>query len=209
MGHYGQVVQYNVIQSPFTESDVERQESEVKSQVTDGTIYTIGLAPTLILPVNLAENQIKFKAGADGWTQFFSRPQYRNDTTSPDEHDKFGLAEEANENSVPEEDVAQRYYTQYMIGASVKPRFAPQVEVAMGMYYDVRFLPEYEAAAGSTDYSYIKQETSHYRARFEYELTERTSFINDFYHFHGGLFEAKRIGDDRRFRNIARLSYKL
>ncbi len=209
MSRYGQIVQYNLVQFPFDINDYEASENK---DYTSDTVYTIGIAPTLILPLHLFGSKLTLKTGVDYWTQFFSGKQYRNDDREPSERDHFAAAGDGSGESnseEPVEDVAMRYYSQYMTGLGISPSWDRDLSLEVGAFYDVKYLPEYEKDSESNDYRYIRETHSHYRLRLHYKLSTRASFVNDFYHFHSGLFEKKRYGDDRRFRNIARLSYKL
>ena len=208
VGRFGQLVQYNLVQFPFEKNDYEASENpDYKSD----TVYTVGFAPTLVLPLDLGSSLFTFKAGLDYWTQFFSRKQFRDDQREPGDRDHFAATGGAEDDSSDEqlEDTAMRYYSQYMAAMGISPAFDRDLSFEVGAFYDVKYLPEYEKSSNSTDYHYVTETLSHYRLRFQYQLSSRASFINDFYHFHGGLFEQKSYGDDRRFRNIARISYKL
>jgi len=209
VGRFGQIVQYNLVQFPFEVNDYEASENP---DYKPDTVYTIGFAPTLVFPMDLGGSLLTLKTGLDYWTQFFSRKQYRDDHREPGEGDHFAAVDESEEGQSPREpleDTAMRYYSEYMAAMGVSPSFDRDISFEIGAFYDVKYLPKYQENSDYVDYHYVKETNSHYRLRLQYQLSARASFVNDFYHFHGSLFERKSYGDDRRFRNIARLSYKL
>jgi len=60
------------------------------------------------------------------------------------------------------------------------------------------------------DYRYEEEHSSHYRLRLRARLSSRVSFVNDYYHYYEGAFGKRPSGaDDRRMRNIARLTVQL
>jgi len=214
-GTYGQIIQYNIMQLPFAHEDETTESDSDNSTDQQGTIYTLGLAPTLVLPYEINGSSLKMKAGFDFWTELFSRKQKRDD----EDRDHFALDDDEQDDesqSDTGEDSALRLFSQYMVGMVISPAWSRATELEASIYYDSDFIPEYsDAEAGSDDeaeqrdYRYKADRDSHYRIRLQYELSERLAFINDFYHFHEGFFAKKVYDDDRRYRNIARLSYKL
>lgn len=211
---YGQLIQYNLVQLPSDDDPFSREENISRQ----GLAYTLGAAPTLRWPAVAGGWELAAKAGVDVWTRLYSKTQYRGQAEDQEERDeRFALQNpERNSNEEPEprvEDTAQRYYSQYMLGAAVSPWFLPQFEFEPGVFYDVYLVPEYaDPAPGeeySRDYTYVSERNSFYRLRASLILSERTRLINDFYHYHEGFFASRRRGDARRFRNVARISYRL
>lgn len=210
---YVQVVQYHLVELPF--SNTEFADEDSPDPESEGTAYSIGVAPSVSLPVSLARSRLSWKAGVDVWTKLYSKPQYRGHNENEiREDDHFAAAPEestneaGNADSQRRQDPALRYYSLYMLGVAIEPSFLNQLNFEASLFYDNRFVPNY-VSEDSDEYRYKPVRSSYYRLRAKFVITERTSVINDFYHFHEGFFEAKRRDDHRRFRNIARISYQL
>jgi hypothetical protein len=222
---YFTLLQYNFIQLPFEKPDEidarrerESSEDEKTTDTVDGTIYTIGFAPTVHWPLALGASTLELKTGLDAWTRLYSRRQYTGDFTDEmaedDGEDRLGLDPEGSDpdgaEGEPIEDYAMHYQTQYMAGFAFKPSFVPGLTSELTANHNSRFDPRYTRdEEGAVDYEYSASRYSYYRWRLQYEITPRVALINDFYHFHEGFFEGKRQGDDRRFRNIARITCRL
>ncbi len=210
---YYSVLQYNIVQVPF-----EEREQDPDAEVTSsdaGSIYTFGLAPTIKYPFMALDSQWKVKMGLDGWTKMYTRKQYTGQYEDGEYPDRgFGLSqEEAKDGQVeaePIEDIANHYELLSLFGLQVKPSYLPGLTAEATLNYSRKFDPDYTRLDnGNVDYRYGVESRSYYRARAKYKISERLTLINDFYHFHGGLFESKKDGENRRFRNIARISCRL
>lgn len=99
-----------------------------------------------------------------------------------------------------------------MAGATIRPSILPDLGFMASVHFTQEQTPRYSynEEIDELDYTYKKKKTSHYRVRLSYKINEATQFINDFYHFHDGFFEAKTSSpEDRRLRNIARVQIQL
>lgn len=208
------VLQYNMVQLPVkTSATIPINEDEKYEMSLDpGAIYTIGLAPSAKFPFQALSSRFEVKGGLDGWTRMFSRRQFTSEYFVPqdDEVDDGGPFALAPTDSDPIEDYALHYRAQAMSGFSWSPlafkEFSTEATLHMQSQFDPRYTRDDE---GDVDYKYGVYRYSYYRARLRYEISERLAVTNDFYHFFEGAFQAKREGEDRRFRNILRLSCKL
>lgn len=214
-GQYLTVLQYNLLQLPVKEAataPVSEDDRSSETQATRGTVYTIGLAPTFKVPVPVGSTRVDFKGGFDGWTRLYSRRQYVEGMSDEDDEGRFGLSTGAADtgDQEPIEDYAMHYRSQILAGAAIEPSMTKGFTGELTAHHHSRFDPRYvRDQEGTVDYEYGATRYSYYRIRLRYELTERLAITNDFYHFFDGAFQAKRDGDDRRFRNIMRLSCKL
>lgn len=214
-GEYVALLQYNLVQLPVKQSaTIPMSEDERAEAALDpGTVFTLGLAPSVKVPFVAFDSRFDLKAGLDGWTRMYSRRQYLSNAKQPadedggDDADPFALSTVDGE---PIEDGALHYRSQVMSGVGFAPSGFKPFTAEATAHYQSRFDPRYRRdEAGNVGHHYGVDRYSYYRARLRYEITERIAVTNDFYHFFDGAFEAKREGEDRRFRNIARLSCKL
>jgi hypothetical protein len=223
---YFTLLQYNLVQLPYKKSDATNSDSidvandeEKSSDEVDGTVYTLGLAPTAKWPMALGSSILELKAGIDGWTRLYSQRQYTgnyNDEFDDEDGGRFSLDESAKSSEAagvkeePIEDYAMHYQTQYMAGFAFKMGFFPDLSSEVTINHNSRFDPVYTRSEdGGVEYKYGADRYSFYRWRLQYEMSSRVSLINDFYHFHDGFFAGERSGSDRRFRNIARITCRL
>lgn len=212
---YFQLLQYNFVQLPVRRSNTSDKPTEEDSSeaYNPATVYTVGLAPTVKFPVVSSGTRIEFKAGVDGWTRLYSRKQYVEGEQILDDEDepsRFGLNAPAGEDQEPIEDRAMHYQGQGLAGIGLSPAFARSFNAETTGHYHSRWTPRYSYNdRGGTDYEYGVDRYSYYRVRLKLDLNERLALTNDFYHFHQGLFEAERKGEERRYRNILRLSCRL
>jgi hypothetical protein len=220
---YATIMQYNIVQFPIREEAAGPMAEDDKTDgFNAGVVYTLGLTPTVKWPIPTTAGKGEVKLGADGWTRVYSRRQYTEDYgpafDGEDDgtgRDGLGLAPEGEDagpgtDAEPIEDYAPHYQAQVFAGGSFASTLVRGSLAEVTGHYHSRFDPRYEVEADeSVDYEYAVDRYSYYRVRLRYEINERLSVTNDFYHFHEGMFEAKRKGDERRFRNIARVSCRL
>jgi hypothetical protein len=204
---YYSLLVYNIVQVPFEEREQDPESDAVSSEA--GSIYTAGLAPTMKYPFMAFNSEWKLKMGIDGWTKMYSRRQYA-DSNEDDIHHQDGFSVTSTEEDEPIEDFANHYELLSLVGIQLKPSYVPGLTTETTINYTRKFEPEYDRLEnGNVNYHYAVEDRSYYRVRAKYKITDRVSFINDLYHFHGGFFESKRDGENRRFRNIARISCRL
>ena len=207
-GTYFSLLQYNTVQFPF-----EAREQDPEADVTSseaGSVYTVGVAPMAKYPFTWFNSKWKWKAGVDGWTKMYSRKQYTGDYESENEDEEGRLSlTSSKEEDESIEDFANHYENLAMLGLQVKPSLINGLMGEASATYQSEYRPRYTKTVTGTEYEYGVTRYSYYKLRLKYAISSRVSVVNDFYHFHGGLFESKRSEEDRRFRNIARLTLKL
>jgi hypothetical protein len=202
---YFTILQYNLAQLPTRGADVDPENPDEQPKV--GTIYTAGLAPSARYPTMFGAEKFEFKAGLDGWTRMYSQKQYTEEYSYVGEDEsRLALAQEDPETI---EDTALHYRSQAMAGVGYSPSFWRAASLESTVNYHSRFTPRYELTDTGVDHTYGVERYSYYRVRLSVDLTERVSFVNDFYQFHDEMFGDKRTGEDRRYRNIARVTCKL
>jgi hypothetical protein len=216
---YFTLLQYNLLRMPVKSSaTVTAPDDEEKEQATESTMLLFGVAPVARLPLDFEHARVELKTGVDGWTRLYSRRQYTTTTPVPmddPDDDHFSLTDEGAPTTVgggePIEDYAMHYDLEGMTGFGVSPAFARGLLFEGTVHHHSRFEPRYyrDEADQSVSYDYAVERYSFYRIRLRYDLTDRLSIANDFYHFHDGFFAENRKGEDRRFRNVARVTCKL
>lgn len=202
---YFTILQYNLAQLPTRGAEIDPENPDERPTV--GTIYTAGFAPTAKYPLMLGAEKLELKTGLDGWTRLYSQKQYTEAYTYVGEDEsRLALAQEDHEMI---EDTALHYRSQAMLGLGYTPSFWRASALETTLNYHSRFTPRYELTDTGVDYNYAVERFSYYRVRLSIDITERVAVVNDFYQFHDAMFGDKRTGENRRFRNIARLTCKL
>lgn len=206
------LLQYNLIQLPFNEAEQDPEADATKNDA--GTIYTVGVTPSARWSVDAGTTRFVFRGGLDGWTKMYSRAQKTTNFTREEDDSRLGLSSSPTDEQPAEpfevEDYAQHYSTQAVVGVAWEQLLNGEMETGLTANYRTDYLPFYEVGPATNDYKYTADRYSFYKWRLKVRITDRLSFVNDFYHFHDGLFAAKRQGEDsRRFRNIARIQCKL
>ncbi len=213
---YVKILQYNFVQLPVRQSNTSQKQVEEESvdEYNPSTVYTVGLAPTFKLPVNYNGTKIELKLGGDGWTRLYSRRQYIEGESHRDEadddDDRLALNTPSESGDEPIEDYATHYQAQEFAGVVLSPAVARSFTAEATAHYHSRFTPIYtRSESGGTDYEYGVDRYSYARVRLKFDLTDRLALTNDFYAYHEGLFDGDRKGDDRRYRNVLRMSCRL
>jgi hypothetical protein len=210
-----QLLQYNFVQLPVRESNTSKKTAEEESvdEYNPSTVYTVGIAPTVKFPVNYNGTKIEFKLGADGWTRLYSRKQYvegENYRYEEEEDDNRLALSTPTEDDEPIEDYATHYQAQEFAGFVLSPAIARSFTTEATAHYHSRFTPVYtKVENGGTDYEYAVDRYSYARLRMKLELTTRLALTNDFYGYHEGFFAGDRKGQERRYRNVLRMSCRL
>lgn len=213
---YVQVLQYNFIQIPVRQSNTSQKQAESESvdEYNPSTVYTVGLAPTFKLPVNYNGTKVELKTGADGWTRLYTRKQYVEGQSyrgeEEDDDGRLALNQPKSDQGEEMEDYAPHYQAQEFAGFVLSPAVLRTLTAEATGHYHSRFTPIYaQGEGGGTDYKYGVERYSYARVRLKYDLTDRVALTNDFYAYHEGLFDGDRKGDDRRYRNVLRMSCRL
>lgn len=214
---------YTVFQPPFDAAEdapSDRDQNlpaDTKQSGLDGAVVTTGLTPVFKAGAMAADTRFSFRFGADGWTKFYSRRQYFETTADgerirPDvvreENPRWSLARGTDERDEIE-DSALHYAGNAFVTIGAAPNWFPGVSGEIGAWYDSRFSPVYKVAEDGTSLRYVADRFSHYRLRAQYNLSERATIVNDFFHYHEGLFAAQQTGENRRYRNVLRVTWRL
>ena len=197
---------YNIVQFPVRNPDYLHDE-EREEEHGDGTTYIFGVSPTARFRSVMNVPKIDLKFGLDGWTKMYSRKQYTGEYIVDDEGDGHGSALTSNEEEI--EDTAMHYKLQGFGGASFGVAALRDVLLEVTTHYQSDFRPVYERIEDDVEYHYGATRFSFLKARLNWDLSPRVSLANDFYQYYEGLFDDKRAGIERRFRNVARLTCKL
>ena len=202
--NYVNVVIYNLVQLPFSEDAFDE---ENKNPAYQGSVYTLGFSPSLLYPLYFEGISGKVRGGFDMWTFAYSRVQYVDESEHAQESDQFFL-QSANKGE-QHEATASTLFSQVFVGFSFIPGFSRDVLLDGMIAYNSEFFPKYFYTQQKVDYRYGALRDSYYKIKFQYAITDKVSFVNDFFHFHNGFFEAKKRIEDHRFRNIAKITCKL
>ena len=197
---------YNIVQFPVRNPDYMHDE-EREEEHGDGTTYIFGMSPTVRFRSVMQVPKIDLKFGMDGWTKMYSRKQYTGEYIVEDEGDGHGAALTTNDEEI--EDTAMHYKLQGFAGASFNMLALKDVLLEVTTHYQSDFRPVYERIEDDVEYHYGATRFSFFKARLNWDLNPRVSLANDFYQYYEGLFDEKRAGVERRFRNVARLTCKL
>jgi len=204
---YLTLLAYNILQFPVRNPDYLADE-EREEDYGDGTIYIFGVAPTAKFKSVMQVPRIDLIFGLDGWTKMYSRKQYTGEYRVSDEGEGHGAALVATNNEEIE-DSAMHYKLQGFAGASFNTAALRDILLELTTHYQTDFRPIYERSDEGVDYRYNATRFSFFKARLTWDLSSRVSFVNDFYQYYDGLFDHKRQGVERRFRNVARITTKL
>lgn len=193
---------------PTEFSDGDRYDQDYR-RAMDATIMTAGVAPNFKAETNLRVGRIFMRVGADAWTRMYSKPLYIRES---DGSRDLGLVSEGSPAvETPFEDRAMRYVHQETVAVGYSPSFFPKLDAEIAGYSESRFLPVYRfnGQSGSWDYTYRAERVSFTRFRLAFDVTPSTSISNELYYLRNGFFAEDRINQERRFRNIVRLAFKL
>lgn len=207
---YVEVLQYTVIKLPFQQQDPDPEAHE--PETSDGSILVFGLAPLFKAPVEANGTRLTFKAGFETWTKLYSRRQYTDiydDAGTEEDEGRLSLAA-GESDAEPIEDFAPHYDSQALVGLQVVPTtMLSGLKADIAGHHHSSFRPRYTKYESSVDYTYAVDRYSFYSIKLEYELSSRVAVVNELYAYYDGLFQEQRSGDERRFRNVARLTCKL
>ncbi len=206
------VLEYNLIQMPYRQTVVDPETDEGGES---GTVAMLGFAPAAKLPLAGFGAKWELKTGGDGWTKVYSKRQYtgsyrESDRDYDDGHDGLALTDGTAQE--PIEDTAMHYRLVASAGLTGAANALPALVSELSANHYTKFDPHYsrEGVEGAVDFKYGAERISYYRWRLQYQVSDRWSLTNDFYEFFQGFFAARRVGlEDRRFRNVARVSCKL
>jgi hypothetical protein len=211
-GPYFELLQYNTVKVPFQSEDKDPEAQE--PILSEGSVYVFGLAPVVKAPFQAGATKITAKAGLDAWTKLYSRKQYTrgyDDGRTVEDEGRLGLVDTRPDTAETGEieDSALHYDGQTLAGVVVHPGFLPDLKAEWTGHYHSSYRPRYTQYDSGTEHTYRVERYSYYRLRLEYELTPRVSVANELYHYYDGFYAGGSSGEDRRFRNVARLACKL
>lgn len=209
---YFRLLQYNIFQLPFDQRSQDENTSIEVDGSQAGSVYIFGLDPQLRAPLLASASKLSVKLGVDAWTKLYSRKQYTTNYSEP-ESDDIGkgsaLTASDTKDVEPIEDTQPHYDVLAYTGLNYDSEYFPNLSTELSVNYNSKFVPQYEVSKDGVETSYKAERYSFYKMRLRYKINERLALLNDFYHFHGGFFQSERDGEERRFRNIARLSCQL
>ena len=190
LNEYGYLVHYQQVKLPSSEDEYDPDNSIPQKQ---GVIYKTGASPVAMYPISNDYGLTKLSAGVDFWTFLYSRRQY---IESDEDMQPISL----------DEAEASPLQVRYMAGFEFKPNYLKELKVKGMVYLADDHLPSYFEEEGRMVYRYKKDRFSFYRIQASFQISEKVSISNDFYHFHEGFFEARRNSNEKKtYRNIARI----
>jgi len=193
---------------PTEFADGDRYDRDYRRAI-DATVISLGLAPNAKIELTSSIGKTSMTLGADAWTRMYSRPIYISEEDGS--RDLGLLATDAPIVDKPFEDRAMRYVHQESIALGFSPAVLPRLKLEIAGYSEARYIPkyQYDDSSESWGYTYDPERISFTRFKLDLDLTQTTSLSNELFFFRNGLFAEDRIGDQRRFRNIVRLAFKL
>ena len=207
---YFELLQYSLIKLPFRQQDPDPEAQE--QEISVGSVFVIGLAPSLRLPIESRNIRYNLMFGVEAWTKLYSRKQYTDNQAtemSEENEGRLALASEQ-ENSETIEDFAPHYNTQSLLGIQLIPFvLLPGLKLGLSSHYHTLFHPVYSSKDGSVEYKYSAERYSYFTGKIEYALSARFSVINEFSAYYDRFFQDQRVGLYRRYRNLMRLVCRL
>ena len=193
---------------PTEFADGDRYDRDYRRAMS-ATVMSFGVAPNIKLENITAMGRFQWTAGADAWTRLYSRPLYIEES---DGSRSQGLVSEKEPAvSAKFEDSAMRYVHQEALAIGFAPMILPTLQLEVAGYVENRYIPRYYRAPNSEawEYTYEPERISFSRYKAALDVTPTVSLSNELYFFRNGFFAGNRINDQRRYRNIVRLSFKL
>lgn len=178
-----------------------------------GTNNWTGLYFAPKLPVQTSIGEFAFAFSVDNWMVLTSRSDMTT-IEKPDPSKVFFSLQGENNDQIVKRDPS--YATEISPEISFTPSyFSKKLNLFAKVYYHRDYDPRYKLIETPTE---VRQEKSGYnitnstvnRVIITYNLTDKVSLINDFWHFQEGLYEARRnVANGSRITNIGIVSYKL
>ena len=190
--------QYNIWRLP--NSSKARVDTVYESQWeqeldSDGTVYVVGLNPSSKLEFANSYALWESFVSVDVSSRLYSRAQF-----APYVDTRNGELRTI-------EDHVPRLGSVQSLGGSVSPHVMPHFSLGASMFYRSHFLPYYfQTNDLGVQSRYLADRASYYKLRLQFQLNDRLTLINDFMHFHRGFFASKRTGQEKRYKNIFRVS---
>lgn len=193
---------------PTEFADGDRYDRDYRRAI-DATVMSVGAAPNLKFEGAFAIGKTSLTVGADAWTRMYSKPLYIEE--SDGSRDIGLLDNEAPLVEKPFEDRAMRYVHQETIALGYSPSILPRLQTEIAGYSESRYLPKYKQSqvSGTWDYTYEPERISFTRLKVALDVSQTASISNEIYYFRNGFFAEDRINEQRRYRNIVRLAFKL
>ncbi len=193
---------------PTEFADGDRYDRDYRRAI-DATVMSFGVAPNIKLESFHSMGRLQWTAGADAWTRLYSKPLYIEES---DGSRDLGLIAEK-EPAIGErfEDSAMRYVHQETLAIGYTPTILPNLQMEVAGYAEHRYIPRYHRneLSDAWEYTYEPERISFARYKVALDMTPSVSLSNELYFFRNGFFAGNRINDQRRYRNIVRLSFKL
>ncbi|MCX6126657.1 MAG: hypothetical protein NTV34_18140 [Proteobacteria bacterium] len=214
---YVNVLWYNMLQVPVRESDrdpTEYNDTDLYDRDAlrgiDASVFTVGLAPVIKTEWRMFGGKYMARMGADGWTKFYSKPLYVDESNDSEGGGVGLIAKGTAPDEKPFEDRAMRYVHQESVALGWTPSMAPALLLDLGAHIETRYIPQYyRGETGGWDYTYLPERRSFWRAKVNFDLNQTWSIQDEVYFFRNGFFAENRVNDDRRLKNTVRLTAKL
>lgn len=204
--NFGEVQIYSLVELPF----VETREAGQQLPGEQGSIATVGVAPTFNYETRLDMGPIGFRVGTDIWTKVYSRRQEISLETQT-ERGQLGLARVIS--SEGKEDGQMSLDTQYKVGGYWSPDYRGDFTAEMLLLYDNHHYPFYYAEVaevkGQKDIKnrYVTDRSSRLRLRLTWKVSRRVFLRNDFYKYYGGLYNRHPVNPQPRMSNLFYMGY--
>ncbi len=199
-GSWGQIHQYNIVHLPFSDAGYDEELSNPELQ---GSVYTVGIAPTGILKNHFNGIGVDLKAGIDVWTRLYSRDQTVTEAQMAPQ-DRATLLEEG-----PIIEDKSTLFGAIMMGITVYPAYLRRASIAVTGYLVNRQTPFYQIVDDDLGSQYKVMKSSFYLVKGKYALNGSWVLSNESYIFYRDYFREKVDKIGRSFRNIVRLTYHL
>ena len=193
---------------PTEFSDGDRYDRDYRRSI-DATVMSAGIAPNLKIEGGFAMGRASLTFGADAWTRMYSKPLFIEEGDGSRE---VGLVEEKTPQvDKPFEDRAMRYVHQETVAIAYSPAVFQKLQTEVAGYVESRYLPRYRQNKETLawDYTYAPERISFTRYKIAIDMTPSATISNELYYFRNGFFSEDRINDQRRYKNIVRLAFKL
>jgi|GEM_PF-1266080 len=191
-----------IAKAPFSDSTYDRQNNLDQHH---GTIVQTGLRLLVEEQSISSLNWLGIFAGAEGFTNFYSRPQYVH--TKPTHKDESLSLVEPADTSEPVADSKQHYNSEASMGFTLKPSWFNGMHTDIAALWKRDFTPRYLAIDGQEEGFEIEERTC-YRLRLKWQLSTDVEFQNEFQQYFSGTFSKRVPSEERRYSNVAKVAFK-
>lgn len=189
--------QYHKIHLPFRKRSHKFMHYDhffEKVEDLDGVIYQPGLNPVFSVSSVSDYGALELSFGEDLWSYMYSRPLFLEKSSSE---------ESLTANS---EEKMPLIGSRQFLRLQIQPAFNPKFKLRAGLHYESRYATEYHKKSSPQNEVYGAERSASYRLRLSYALTNNISVINDFYHYYQGFFASDIYGNQKRLKNVFRIT---